>query len=103
MYDRDRSYSRDNHKTTIKMIIEMNKEKKIIGISKTKDIKENIKIIIKTHMTRITIESATETRIEAKIDTKTKTYTEMTAMTKLEVGLKKKTTYMMMMLYLTKN
>ena len=76
-------------------------EKKIIGISKTRDIRENIKIIIKTHMTRITIELAMETRIGAKRDTKTKTDTEMTAMTKLEVGLKKKITYMMMMIYLT--
>ena len=90
-----------DHKTTIKMIIEMTIEKKTIGIPKTRDIRENIKIIIKTHTTRITIELAMETRIGAKIDTKTKTDTEMTAMTKLEVGLKKKITYMMMMIYLT--
>ena len=93
-----------DHETTIKMttemIIEMTIEKKIIGISKTRDIREDIKIIIKTHMTRITIELATETRIGAKIDTKTKTNTEMTAVTKVEVGLKKKITYMMM-IYLT--
>ena len=113
LYSRDRMYDRDRSYSTIKMtievtiemttemIIEMTIEKKIIGISKTRDIRENIKIIIKTHMTRITIELATETRIGAKIDTKTKTDTEMTAMTKLEVGLKKKITYVMMMIYLT--
>ena len=48
---------------TTKMIIEMTIEKKIIGISKTRDIRENIKIIMKTHMTRIIIELATKTRI----------------------------------------
>ena len=91
------------YETTIKMITEMTIEKKLIGISKTRNIRENIEIIIKTNMTRITIELAMETRIGAKIDTKTKTDTEMTAMTKLEVGLKKKITYMimMMMIYLT--
>ena len=76
--------------------------KENIGISKTRDKREKIKIIIKTHMTRITIELAMEARVGAKIDTKTKTDTEITAMTKLEVGLKKKITYMMMMMiYLT--
>ena len=64
-------------------------EKKIIGISKNRDIRENI------------IELAMETRLGVKIDTKAKTNTEMTAMTKLEVGLKKKITYMMRMTYLT--
>ena len=88
-----------DHKTTIKLTI----EKKIIGISKNRDIRENIKIIIKTHTTRITIELAMETRIGAKINTKAKTNTEMTAITKLEVGLKKKITYMMRMTYLTQN
>ena len=42
-----------------------------------------------------------ETRIGAKINTKAKTDTEMTAMIKLEVGLQKKITYMMRMTYLT--
>ena len=45
-------------KTTIKMIIEisikmtteMTVEKKIIGISKTRNIRESIEIIVKTHM-----------------------------------------------------
>ena len=50
-------------------------EKKIIGISKNRDIRENIKIIIKTPTTRVTIELAMETRIGAKIDTKAKTDT----------------------------
>ena len=79
-----------DHKTTVKMtidmtvemptemIIEMTIEKRIIGISKTRDIRENLKIIIKT---RITIDLAMETRIGAKIDTKTKTDTEITDMT----------------------
>ena len=86
---------------TIEMIIEMTIEKKIIGISKNRDIRENIKIVIKTPTTRVTIELAMETRIGAKINNKAKTDTEMTAMTKLEVGLKKKITYMMRMTYLT--
>ena len=80
---------------TTEMIIEMTIERK------TRDIRENIKIIIKTYMTMITIELATKTVIGAKIDTKTKTNTEMTAVTKFEVGLKKKITYMMTMIYLT--
>ena len=54
-------------------------EKKIIGISKNRDIRENI---IKTPTTRLTIELAMETRIGAKINAKAKTDTEMTAMTK---------------------
>ena len=79
-----------DHKTTIKMIIEMTIEKKIIGISKTRNIRESIEIVMKTHMktgiTRIIIEIVTKTKIEIK----TKTNTEMTVMTKLEVGLKKR-------------
>ena len=76
-------------------------EKKIIGISKTRNIRESIEIIMKTYMktgtTRRIIEKVTKTKIE----TKTKTNTEMTVMTKLEVGLKKKITCVMMMIYLT--
>ena len=53
---------------------------------------------MKTYMTRVIIELATKTRIGTKIETKTKTNTEMTAMTNLEVGLKRKVTYMMMMI-----
>ena len=52
-------------------------------------------------MTRISIELATNPGIGAKIEAKTKTNMEMTAMTKLEVGLKREITYMMMMIYLT--
>ena len=82
-------------KNTIKMIIEMTTEEKIIGISKTRNIRESIEIIMKTHMktgtTRIIIEIVTKT----KIDIKTKTNTEMTVMTKLDVGLKKKVAHMM--------
>ena len=52
---------------TMERTIEMVIEKKIIGISKTRDIRENIKIIMKTYMTRIIIELATKTGIEAKI------------------------------------
>ena len=83
------------------MTIEVTIEKKITGISKTRHIRENIKFIIKTHMTRITIELATKIGIGKKKEPKTKTDTEMTAMRKLEVGLKKKITYMMRMKYLT--
>ena len=79
----------------------MSIEKKIIGISKNRDIRENKKIIIKIHTMRVTIELAMETRLGARIDTKAKTNTEMTAMTKLEVGLMKNITYMMRMTYLT--
>ena len=110
-----------DHETTIKMIIEMitettiemtiemttemTVEKKIIGISKTRNIRESIEIVMKTHMktgtTRIIIEIVTKTKVEIK----TKTHTEMTAMTKLEVGLKKKVAHMMMekMIPLTQN
>ena len=92
-------------KTTIKMITMMITDnyrddhrkdyrddcrKKIIGISKTRSTKESIEIIMKTHMkigtTRIIIEIVTKTKIEIK----TKANTEMTVMTKLEVGLKKR-------------
>ena len=80
---------------TIEMTTEMTVEKKIIGISKTINIRESIEIIMKTHMktgtTRIIIEIVTKTKIEIK----TKTNTEMTVMTKLEVGLKRKSPHMM--------
>ena len=83
------------------MTTEMTVEKKIIGISKIRNIRESIEIIMKTHMktgtTRRIIEIVTKTKIEIKI----KTNTEMTVMTKLEVSLKEKITYMMMMIYLT--
>ena len=83
------------------MTTEMTVEKKIIRISKTINIRESIEIIIKTHMktgtTRRIIEIVTKTKIEIK----TKTHTEMTVMTKLEVGLKKKITYMVIIIYLT--
>ena len=73
----------------------MTVEKKIIVISKTRNIRESIEIIMKTHMkmgiTRIIIEIVTKIKIEIK----TKTSTEMTVMTKLEVGLKKKSAHMM--------
>ena len=82
------------------MTTEMTVEKKIKEISKTRNIRESIEIIMKTHMktgtTRRIIEIVTKTKIEIK----TKTSTEMTVMTKVEVGLKKKITYMMM-IYLT--
>ena len=77
------------------MTTEMTVEKKIIGISKNRNIRESIEIIMKTHMktgtTRIIIEIVTKTKIEIK----TKTNIEMTVMTKLEVGLKKKSAHMM--------
>ena len=43
---------------------------------------------MKAYMKRIIIELATKTRIGTKIETKTKKDTEMTAMIKIEVGLK---------------
>ena len=52
-------------------------------------------IVLETNTTKTTIEIVT------KIRTKAETDIEMTAMTKLEVGLKKKITYMMRMTYLT--
>ena len=59
-------------------------------------------IVLETDMTRVNIELATKTVVGAKINTKTKTGTEMTAMTKLEVGLRRKITcVMMMMIYFT--
>ena len=73
-------------KTDIEMTAMTNLE---VGL-KNRDIRENIKIIIKTHMARVITELAMETMVGAKIDTKAKTDTEMTAMTKLEVGPKKK-------------
>ena len=80
---------------TIEMTAQMTIEKKIIGISKTRNIRESIEIIIKIHMKtdtiRIIIGIVTRTKIEIKI----KTNTEMTAMTKLEVDLKKSVAHMM--------
>ena len=57
---------------TIEMTTEMIIEMKIIEI---RDIKVNIKIIIKTHMTRTIAELATKTKIGINIDINT----EMTA------------------------
>ena len=77
------------------MTTEMTVEKKIIGISKTRNIRESIEKIMRTHMktgtARIIIEIVTKT----KIDIKTKTNTEMKVMTKLEVHLKKQSAHMM--------
>ena len=81
--------------TTIEMIIEMNIEmtieKKIIGISKTRSIRQCIEIFMKIHVKTGTrrIEIVTKAKI------KTKTDTEMTAMTELEVDLKRKIAHMM--------
>ena len=85
------------------MNIQMTIEKKIIGISKTRSIREGIVIIMKIHMktgmTRIIIEIVEKT----KIGIKTKTNPEMTAMTELEV--EKKIAYMMIekMIFLKQN
>ena len=65
-------------------------EKKIIEILKTRDMQENIKIIMKTDTTRMIIELATKTKIGINIDTSA----EMRAMTKLEVGLEKDFAYL---------
>ena len=58
-------------------------------------------IVLETDMTRVNIELATKTGVEAKINTTTKTGTEMTPMTKLEVGLRRMITCVMMMIYFT--
>ena len=79
----------------------MTVEKKIIGISKTRNIRESTEIIMKTHMKTGTTRGIIEIVTKTKIEIKTKNNTEMTVMTKFEVGLKKKITYMMMMIYLT--
>ena len=79
-------------KMTIEMTTEMTVEKKIIGISKSR---ESIEIIMKTHMTTGTTRIIIELVTKMKTKIKTKTNTEMTVLTKLEVGLKKKITYMM--------
>ena len=49
-------------------------------------------------MTRVNIELATKTGVEARINTKTKTGTDMTAMTNFEVGLRRKIICVMMMI-----
>ena len=68
---------------------EMTIEKKTIGISNMGDIEINMDIIMKTGA-QIIIEMPT------KIETKTKTGTELIAMTKIEVGLKENIAHMMM-------
>ena len=73
MYARDRSYSRDRSQNYYKNDYRNDYRKQNHRDLKTSDIRENIKIILNTHMTRMTIESPMETRIGAKIDTKTKT------------------------------
>ena len=83
--------------TTIEMTTEMTVEKKIIGISKNRNVRESTEIIMtiymKTGTTGIIIEIVIKTKIV--IETNIETSTEMTVMTKSEVGLKKKITYMM--------
>ena len=59
---------------TIEMTTKMTVEKKIIGISKTRNIRESIEIIMKTHMkkdtTRIIIGLVTRTKIGIKTEIK---------------------------------
>ena len=62
----------------------MTVEKKTIGISKTRNIRESIEIIMKTHMKTGTTRGIIEIVTKTKIEIKTKTNTEMTVMTKLE-------------------
>ena len=81
-------------KMTIEMTTEMTVEKKIIGISKNRNIRESIEITMKTHMKTGTTKIIIEIVTKMKIEIKTKTNTEMTVMTKLEVGLKKKIAHM---------
>ena len=80
-------------KMTIEMSIEMTIRRKIIGISKTRDMQEDLEItmktLIKTGTARIRIGIIIETD------------TVMTVMTRLGVGLRKKITWVMMMIYFT--
>ena len=76
-----------NHTTEIGLIVEIGCEA-IVGILKTRDMREGLKTIIKTGTARIIIEIVTKT----KRSTKTKTDTEMTAMTEIEAGLEKEVT-----------
>ena len=82
-------------KMTIKMTIEMTVEKKVIGISKNRYIRESIEVIMKTHMKTGTTGIIIEIVTKMKIEIRTKINPEMTVMTKLEVGLKKKIAHMM--------
>ena len=86
---------------TTEMIIEMTIEKENHRDFKDQTYKRKHKDCYKDTHDKDNHRTSMETRIGAKIDNKTKTDTEMTAMTKLEVGLTKKITYLMMMIYLT--
>ena len=65
----------------------MSIRRKIIGISKTRDMGEGLEITMKMLMKTDTV--------RIKIGINIKTDTEMTAMTKLEVGPKKNSAHMM--------
>ena len=88
---------------TIEMTVGMTIEEKSIENSKIRSMRESTEIIMKIYMktgkTRIIIETVIKTKIV--IETNIETSTEMTVMTKSEVGLKKRITYIMMMIYLT--
>ena len=55
-------------KLTKEMSIEVTIRRKIIGISRIRDIRKGIKTNIKTHMTRVTIEIITKIKTEAETD-----------------------------------
>ena len=91
-----------DHKTTIKMIIEMTIEKKDHRDFKDQRYMRKHKDYYKDTYDKDNHRISHGNKDRSKDRYQTKTNTEMTAMTKLEVGLKKKITYMMMMMiYLT--
>ena len=81
---------------TIEMTTEMTVEKKIMGISKNRNIRESTEIIMKIYMktgtTRIIIEIVIKTKIV--IETNIETGTEMKAMTNTEIALERDTAWL---------
>ena len=76
-------------KLTIEMSIEMTIRRKIIEISKMRDMREGLEITMKTHM------KTSMARIKKGINIETDT--EMTVMTRLNIGLRRKITCVMML------
>ena len=75
---------------TIEMSIEMTKRRIIVGISKTGDMREGLEITMKMLMKTGTA--------RIKIGINIETDEEMTVMTRLNVGLRRKITCVMMMI-----
>ena len=68
--------------------------KEILGISKIRDVRKSLEIIIKTHMKTGTTGMITKLATNTKIGINVDTSIEMTAMTKIEVGLEKDVAYL---------